>query len=46
MKKIIKMNKKETKILDEHFQLFCLFGNDDFLSQENPIFADFKNIIL
>ena len=37
------MNKKETKILDEHFQLF---GNDDFLSQENPIFADFKNIIL
>ena len=26
--------------------IFYLLGNKDFISQESPIFADFKNIIL
>ena len=45
LKNNIIVKKKRQKVEDENFQLFTtLFGNKDFISQESPIFADFKNI--
>ena len=47
LKNNIIVKKKRSKIEDEIYNFFSrLFGIKDFISQENPILADIKNIIL